>query len=146
MGSLGGAPAEGFAAALAGGATGEAGCAAGGVVGGDAGGDGGEGEGGGGEGGGGGDGQTEVSVLHEPYEEEDHRELADHVDAMSALLQSLRAGVLSKVYCGWSAREGTDTARALRGTDRVCVARRGVARERRWRIPAGLSPSLYSSC
>ena len=53
---------------------------------------------GGGNGGDGGDGQTAaVSSLHDDHCELDHRGLADQVEAIRALLQSLREMVPSKV-------------------------------------------------
>ena len=48
----------------------------------------------------GGSGQTAaVSLLHDDQDELDHRELADQVEAIRALLQLLRALVLQNVPC-----------------------------------------------
>ena len=53
-----------------------------------------------GSGGGGGDGQTAaVPLLHDDQDELDHRGLADQVEAIRALLQSLRELVPLNVPC-----------------------------------------------
>ena len=71
-----------------------------------------------GGGGGGGDGQTAAGFwLHDQL---DHRELADQVEAMRALLQSLRELVLRNVPC--------DRLSQTVGKRRACE--RGEARSR----------------
>ena len=76
----------------------------------------------GGSGGGdGGDGQTAAGFwLHDDQDELDHRELADQVEAIRALLQSLRESVLSNVFC--------DRLSQTVGKRRACE--RGEARSR----------------
>ena len=76
---------------------------------------------GGGNGGDGGDGQTAaVSSLHDDQDELDHRGLADQVEAIRALLQSLRELVSRNVYC--------DRLSQTVGKRRACE--RGEARSR----------------
>ena len=73
------------------------------------------------QGGGGRDGQTAAGVwLHTLQDELDHRGLADQVEAIRALLQSLREGVNSNVRC--------DRLSQTVGKRRACE--RGEARSR----------------
>ena len=66
-----------------------------------------------------------------------HRELLDHAEAMSALLQLLRAGVLVKVCCGTEAAATPDGAVADGARVSVGVAARGGAEEEggAWGVP-----------
>ena len=74
-----------------------------------------------GGGGGGGDGQTAAGFrLQGDQDELDHRGLADQVEAIRALLQSLRELVLSNVFC--------DRLSQTVGKSRACE--RGEARSR----------------
>ena len=76
---------------------------------------------GGNGGSGGGDGQTAAGFrLHDDQSELDHRGLADQVEAIRALLQSLREGVPANVFC--------DRLSQTVGKRRACE--RGEARSR----------------
>jgi hypothetical protein len=84
-----------------------------------------------GGGGGGGDGQTAAGFwLHDQL---DHRELADQVEAMRALLQSLRELVLRNVHvtqCVGSQSVGTYCDRLSQTVGKRRACERGEARSR----------------
>ena len=98
------------------------------------------GGGGGGDGGdGGGDGQTAAGFwLHPrcPPRELDHRGLADQVEAIRALLQSLRELVRSNVHCDRLSQTVGKRRACERGEARSRSERKRERVRRAWRCDA----------
>ena len=92
---------------------------------------------GGGNGGDGGDGQTASgALLHDDQDELDHCELADQVEAIRALLQSLRELVAANVYCDRLSQTVGKRRACERGEARSRSERKRERVRRPWRCDA----------